>query len=580
MIEDPLTGLALIAVLAVVAQWLGARLNIPSVLFLLLAGLAAGPVIDPDELYGDLLFPGIGLGVAVLLFEGGTSLRWRNLTLGRASVIRLVTIGAAIAWIVGATAAAALLDVDRNVAVLIGAVLVVSGPTVVMPLLRVVRAREPVDSILRWEGIVIDPIGAGLAIVVLDAIVEDRSLPQVILRIVTTFGAGLAVGAVAAFILITSLRRGFIADHLHIPATLAALIAAYAVSNELRPEAGLVAVTLLGMAFANQRGAPAGHIAEFNEHLGTAVLGILFVMLGARVEIDEIVDNLAASAGIAAALILIARPASVLAATVGTDTTWRSRAFLMTLAPRGVVAAAVASLFALELEHNEVDPGPMVPVVFSVVVITVTIASTLAMFGAKRLRIAQPKPTGVALIGGGSFAIAFAEALNRLHVPTIHIGLDEENQPAAFERGQLVYRGRLDSDEFHETVKQVGVSTAVALSGVDYLDSYATERLTAELDSTNLYRLGFEEEPDEAGTSHTVKPSLLMPASMTAQRVAQHMNNGGRVRTVAGPHHPRSGWLTLCRVGQAGNVVFDADPTAAGRDDWLIQLGPGINPDA
>jgi NhaP-type Na+/H+ or K+/H+ antiporter len=578
MIDNPLSGLALIAIAALVAQWLGARVGVPSVLFLLGAGVAVGPVLDPDELYGDVLFSAVGLGVAVLLFQGGTSLRWRELTLGRAPVLRLVTIGAAIAWAVGAIAAAAVLDVDTGIAILIGAVLIVSGPTVMMPLLQVVRAREPVDSILRWEGILIDPIGAALAVVVLDALVEERSPGGIIVRISTTVGAGLAVGALVAAAILWILTRQLISDQLHVPATFAALIAAYAVANELRPEAGLIAATVLGIAFANQRRAPASHIAEFNDNLGTSVLGMLFVVLGARIDLGAVADHLAQSAIIAAALMLIARPVSVIAATIGGRTMWRTRGFLMALAPRGVVAAAVASLFALELEHQGIDPGPLVPVVFTVVVITVTFASLTASFAARRLLIAQPEPHGVALIGGGAFAVAFAGALGRLHVPTIHIGLDEEHQTKAIAKGQRIYDGRIDSDDFHRTTDAMGLSAGVALSGVDHLDRYATERLATTLHTSNLYRLADPTPADDkdAATSHAVDPRLILPDHITAEHLTHLMTNGTTIRTTRGAHRLDAGWLTICRVDRTGTLTFDQDPTTAADTDWLVQLGPDL----
>lgn len=256
MIEEPLTAIVVISLAAFLCQWLAARLAMPSVLFLLAAGIALSGLIDPDELFGELVFTFVGLGVAILLFEGGSSLTWRRLQTGRQTVIRLVTIGALVAWVVGATAAALVLDVDVQVAILIGSILIVSGPTVVMPLLRVVRPREPTASILRWEGIVIDPIGAGLAIVVLDAIIEDRSPARIGLRVVSTFSAGIVVGLAVTALAIVMLGRRLIPDHLQVPAILAAVIASYGLANELRPESGLIAVTVLGLGFANQRSVP------------------------------------------------------------------------------------------------------------------------------------------------------------------------------------------------------------------------------------------------------------------------------------------------------------------------------------
>lgn len=578
MITEPLTAIVVIATAAAACQWLGARLKLPSVLFLLAAGVALSSVLDPDELFGELLFTGVGIGVAVLLFEGGTSLNWQKLEAGRLPVLRLVTIGALVAWAIGAGTAALVLDVDTELAVLIGAILIVSGPTVVMPLLRVVRPREPTGSVLRWEGILIDPVGAALAIVVLDAILEDRSVWRVLLRVVTTFASGVVVGAVISAAMVIALERRLIADHLQVPVTLAAVIAAYGLANELRPEAGLIAVTLLGVAFANQRRAPAAQIVDFNEHLGASVLGMLFIVLGARVEVDEIVDHLGDSLVLVAVLVLVARPLTVVASTLGTPLTWRDRGFLMTLAPRGVVAAAVASLFALELEHNDIDPGPLVPVVFSVVVGTVALAGLTARFAARRLRVAQPEPNGVALVGGGSFAIAIASRLTELGIPVLHVGLDDDEAVEAASLGQLTFQGRLDSEEFPETVASMGIASAIALSGSDHLDGFAIERMGHVVGSANLYGLHDPDAAAEPGTAVTFATQSVLPEGFTAERLARLFEHGANVRAVRGPRHPRSGWLTIMRVDAAGTVVFDDDPTAAAPDDVLIQVGPGLSP--
>jgi len=572
VITEPLTAIAVILGVAAVCQVVSTRLNLPSVLPLLVAGVSLSSVIDPDAILGDLLFTGVGLGVAVLLFEGGTGLHWDRLRQGKVPVLRLVTIGAAIAWVVGTSAAILFLDVDTELAVLIGAILIVSGPTVVMPLLRVVRPRQPTSSILRWEGILIDPVGAGIAIVVLDAIIEQRSPGRILFQVLTTFVAGLAIGGAAAWILLTGLRLRLIPDHLQVPATLAMLVASYAASNSVRPEAGLIAATVLGMAFANQRRAPAAHIAEFNENLGSIILGVLFIVLGARVDLNAIAEYLPASLAIIAALVLVARPASVLASTVGTGLSWRDRWFLMTLAPRGVVAAAVASLFALELEVHGTDPGPLVPVVFTVVVGTVVLTSAGARFAARQLRVARPDPTGVALIGGGDFAIELAAALQSHHVPTIHVGLDDHEATQAAERGQLVYHGRLDSQDFVEAIEAVGVGRALALSGSDHLDGFVTERLAPVIGSGNLYGLRTREHTPELGTAHTVAIQTVLP-EVTTEDIEVLLHDGYRVKVAPG-HAPIPRWLTVGRIDQDDRLIFDGNADNAADTDLLIQFGP------
>lgn len=576
MITDPLSAIAIISVTAITCQWVGSRLGVPSVLFLLVAGVSLSPVMDPDELFGELLFTGIGLGVAVLLFEGGTSLVWRDLSIGREPVLRLVTVGAAAAWMVGSIAAATTLDIGWGLAILTGAVLIVSGPTVVIPLLRVVRPREPVGSTLRWEGIVIDPIGAGVAIVVLDALIEDRSPWRVGLRALSTFGSGAAIGILTSGILISMLARRLVPDHLQVPLVLAGVIGSYGAANAIRPEAGLIAVTVLGITLANQRKAAAHHIAEFNENLGTAILGVLFVVLGARVEFEEIREHLVASLLIVAALVLVARPASVLAATIGTEMSWRERSFLMALAPRGVVAAAVASLFALELEHVGLDPGPLVPVVFTVVVVTVAIAGSTAAFVARRLRVAQPAPNGIALIGGGEFAVDLARALASCAVPTIHIGLDDADAEKALSAGLLVYSDRLDTEMFDETITALGIHAAIALSTTDHLNGYVVERLSTIIDSAEIHGLFDPVNAEAPGTAPVVAHHHVLPEYVTTERLQQLHQRGAHIRVRRGAAHPQSGWLTICRVDNSRNVYFESDPTAASDTDQLIQFGPAL----
>ncbi len=578
MITDPLSALAVLACVAFIAPLVADRIGIPSVILLLGGGVALSGTIDPDEVFGELLFTGVGVGVALLLFEGGLTLNWSQLREGRAVVARLVTFGALLSWGIGSVAAVLVLDVPTEVAILIGAILVVSGPTVVMPLLRVARPREPSASILRWEGILIDPLGAVLAVVVLDAVLEERSTIGIALQAGSTLLAGAAVGVAVAAATLTALRFRVISDHLHGSATLAAVLAGYALANELRPESGLIAATALGMAFANQRRVPVAHIVEFTEGLATTALGMLFVVLGARVSMGEIVDYLPHSFAIAAALVLIGRPLAVLAGTAGSNIDHKNRAFLMVLAPRGVVAAAVASLFAIELEHAGLEPGPMVPVVMTVVTVTVVLAGLTARLAARRLKIAEPKPTGVALIGGGPFAVEFAEQLLRQSIPVIHVALQDEWIDEAVAKGQLVYSGRLDSEDFITTMQKTGVAEAVALSGESHIDTYVLERTARIVGSDHVHGLAVPELDEDSGTDSRIEPKPILPRTFSASRLRFLFGTGLRVRTVHGPRHPRSGWITLCVVTSAGLVRFTDDSTDVAPGDAVVQLGPGLTP--
>lgn len=574
MIEEPLHAIGVILAVAIGCQWLAERLRIPSVLLLLMAGVATGSVIDPDELLGELLFPLVSLGVGILLFEGGLSLRWKQLGAATQPVVRIVTLGVLVTWAVGAIGASTILDLDTDLALLLGAILTVSGPTVVIPLVRAVRPREPSASILRWEGILIDPVGATLAIVVLDTILEEKSTAGIIVLVISTIAAGLVVGVTIGVVLVELLRLHQISDHLQIPVTLAAVVGAFAGADALRPEAGLVATTVVGLVIANQRRTSAGHIYEFNENLGSIVLGVLFIILGARVDLDAVIDEAPAALALLALLILIARPLAVLAATAGTSTGWRDRAFITLMAPRGVVAASVASLFALELEEHGIDPGPMVEVTFVIVVGSVALAAATARLAARWLHVAQPDPTGVALIGGHRFALDLAERLAALRVPVLLVGLDDQQADAAAERGLLTYRGRLDAEDLLDVTKAVGIRTAVALSGTDHLDAYGITRLTEAVGRANVYRLGHD-GADGAGHSD-VSARLVLPDRFTPTLIEELLDDGHTLDTQSADALV-DGWVVICAVTEEGEVKFEADETHRVDGDHLIVLGPGLS---
>ena len=241
-----LIGLAAIFVLGIGAQWLSWRLRIPTILALLLAGFVAGPVtgfIEPESLFGDLLFPVVSLSVAVILFEGGLSLKLSELAEIGKVLRNLIVIGASVAWIFTALMAYLLLDVPISIALLIGAVLVVTGPTVILPLLRQVRPAGQLGSILKWEAILIDPLGATLALLVFEGIKiseTSEATREVAFAIIRTIIVGGGAGLVGALILTLLLRRYWIPDFLQNPVTIMFVVAIFAVSNTLQEESGLL----------------------------------------------------------------------------------------------------------------------------------------------------------------------------------------------------------------------------------------------------------------------------------------------------------------------------------------------------
>ena len=358
---EVLIGLAIIIVFGVAAQVIANRLRLPGVLVLLVAGFIAGPatgILDPDELFGELLFPGVSLTVGLLLFDGGLNLRFREIKAYNSVIFRLVTVGVLITWAIGSVVVSLVTDLDTTTSMLAGAILIVSGPTVVIPILRRIMPDPPSGEILEWEGILIDPIGATIGVVMLGVVIGEKTAGAAATAIVRILASGVGVGIVLVVFATWFLARVNLPAVLRAPTALALAVAAFTVSNLLAPESGLFATTVFGLGLANQRRTPVDDIRTFEEGVGVLAIGSLFVVLGARMPLQAVIDNLVPGLIILAALVLIARPLAVLASVAGSSGITKSDTlFMMALAPRGIVAAASAAVFALELDDEGIVGG-------------------------------------------------------------------------------------------------------------------------------------------------------------------------------------------------------------------------------
>lgn len=489
MHQDLALSIAVIIGAGVCTQWLAGRLRVPSVLLLLPAGILAGPVtglVDPDELFGDALFPLIAIAVGLILFEGGLGLDLAKVRQVGRPVAGLVSVGLAVTWAVGAGAATLLFGFPPSMGVLMGAILVVSGPTVVLPLLASVRLREPVAPVLQWECIVIDPIGAVLAVAVFQAIIDAETGFNPLSVLASSAAVGVAVGVVAGFGLAVLLRRHAVPDRLQSPLTLATVVVCFVAADALSVEAGLFATTVMGVVMANQRLAPVAHIAAFGEDVGLLLLGALFIVLGATIELGAVRAVLLP--GLVLLVVLLAvRPVAVWLATLGSSLTRRDRAYLSLIAPRGVVAAAVAALFSVSLREEGVEgAAELAPAVFCVIIGSVAIASLVASPAARWLRVASAERTGVALVGDEPWLLDLASDLGGNDVPVLLVQLDSDQDDAA-DRGLLSYRGALDDPALDEAMAAVGVGAAVMAVESDAAGSYLVEHLSEALGRGNVY---------------------------------------------------------------------------------------------
>tara|TARA_R110000868_G_scaffold368227_1_gene631212 strand:+ start:46005 stop:47840 length:1836 start_codon:yes stop_codon:yes gene_type:complete len=496
MDEHILVGLASVIALGISAQWLAWRTKLPAILMLLAFGIIAGPVtgfIDPDALMGNLLSPFVSISVAIILFEGGLSLRMSEFRKIGGVVIKLITIGIAITWFLASVAAYLFLDLGVEISVLFGAILIVTGPTVIIPLLRQVRPTETASSIIKWEGIVNDPIGAMMAVLVFEIILAggfESISGKAGLVIVTTIVDGTFFGALGAGIMYLAMKKHWLPDYLQNPVTLMIVVSVFTASNTLQHESGLLAVTVMGIILANQKEIRIKHIIEFKENLQVLLISTLFILLASRLKIEHLEYFNLNSLWFLLALFIIVRPASIFGATFGSQLTFKEKAFLSWMAPRGIVAAAISSIFALRLEEEGYAIAEqLIPYTFIVIISTVTIYGLSALPVARMLGVAKPKPNGVLFLGAHEWSRMIATTLKELGLKVLVADSNWENISKARKSGLNTYYGNILSEYALDEISLDGIGHLMALTPNDEVNSLASISFAEYFGSSNVFQL-------------------------------------------------------------------------------------------
>lgn len=496
MTESVIFGIVLIIFFGISAQWVAWRFKIPAILLLLLTGIVAGPVTDliqPDQLFGTLLFPIISLSVAVILFEGGLSLRFSELKNITDVVRNLVTIGVIITWVLSSVGAYFFLNFSIQLSILLGAILIVTGPTVIIPLLRQVRPSGEVGSILKWEGIVNDPIGAGIAVLVFEMILADGTrsgLGIAVLGGLKTLFFGAVIGIAGALIIYYMLKKHLIPDFLHNPVTLMMVVSVFEASNLFQQESGLFAVTVMGVALANQRDVHVKHIIEFKENLRVILISILFIILASRLTLHDITHISWGSIGFLIFLILIVRPVTVFLSSIGSKLNWRERLFLVGMAPRGIVAAAVSSLFAFQLVANGYSSAElMIPYTFVVIIGTVSIYGLAASPLAKLLGVAKPVPRGFLILGAHNWNQKIALELQKQGVKVLLADINWKHISDARLNGLHTYYGNVLDEYALDEIDLDGIGHLLAMTSNDEVNSLAVLRFMDIFGRSNVFQL-------------------------------------------------------------------------------------------
>ena len=495
---EPSFYVALLIALGAAAQWLAWRVNLPAILPLLLIGFVVGPLtglVHPLEFISEeLLFPAVGLAVGLILFEGGLTLRFPEVREVRRVVLNLISVGALLTWLLVTLASYLLIGLTLPLALLFGALVIVTGPTVIGPLMRSVRAAPRVANILKWEGILIDPIGALVAVLVFEFLLLGNSgsaVGHTLLSLVLFLVVGVVVGGVGGLTFTFLLRRRFIPDYLVNLVALALVFSIYAGANLLAPESGLLATTVMGMVMANLRAPNIGEILTFKEDLSLLFISLLFIVLAANLELGAFVAALSwQSLALVAVIMFMIRPINIFVSTIGSPLSWREKLFLSWIAPRGIVAASVTSLFASRLTRAEVSGAEvLVPLVFIIIVGSVALNSLTAKPVARLLGVAEPEPQGVLLLGAHAVARRLADFLQTEGFTTMLADTNYANIAAARLAGLNAYYGSPLSERADEELRLSGIGTLLALTSNDEANALAAIKFTRTFGGAHVFQL-------------------------------------------------------------------------------------------
>lgn len=535
MDQSVLYTMAAVLVLGVGAQWLAWRLKLPSILPLLAVGILAGPatgLLNPDELFGPILFPMVSLGVALVLFEGGMTLRFRDIRGHGAVVTNLVSWGAVLNWLLIAAGAHYLAGLSGDIAMLFAALMIVTGPTVINPLLRTMRAENSVSQVLRWEGIMIDPVGALIAVLVFQYLLTGQNSLMLFAESVAT---GTFLGLAGAGSLGLVLRRHWVPEYLLNVLTLAWVVMIFAVSDALVHESGLLAVTIMGVLLGNMRNVSVNEILSFKESLSVLIISMLFVVLGARVDPAEIIAT-GWQGVIILVVILAARPLVVWLSTLRSGYRWQQKALIAWVAPRGIVAAAVSSLFAIRLEESgHAGASTLVALTFMVILATVILQSFTARRMTAALGLAEAEPHGMLFVGANSVARALAKALQEQGYRVKLADTSYEETRAARMAGLEVYYGDPISSHADQFLELSGIGRLFAVSRRSRWNTLACMKFRSEFGPLRVFSLRNSEDRKDTERSRIADeyaPPRLFSPDVTFEKLASLLAGGGEIKTI------------------------------------------------
>jgi NhaP-type Na+/H+ or K+/H+ antiporter len=579
--DQILTGVGLTVALAVGSQILAYILRIPAIVVLLPVGFVAGALTDdivPTNIVGSAFEPLVSLAVAVILFDSGVGLDLRRLAgSARRVVTRLIVLGVPITWAIAGVSAGLFLGMSRGAAMMIGVILVVSGPTVVGPLLSFVRPSRRVHTILGWESSVIDPIGGILGALTFHAVIasDPRPFGYEVGQFLASVAVGLAGGAVGIALLWLLLRHIGLSEVLGTSGTLATVVAVAAACDIARDDTGLIAAIVMGIALANLPGFDVPARRPFFETIIQLVVGLLFISISATVTPESVGDVLLPTLGLVAVLVLVARPLVALVATLRTDLSTGERAFIGWMDPRGIVAAATASTFSASLVNDGV-PGAsdILPATFLVIVGTVTLYGLTAVFVARRLGVTRSTASLPLIVGGSEWVIDLARAFRAQGLEVLMWAGAHRQRRRIQGAGLPLAPGRLVADATGSGAELEGITSVLLLTEEDDFNALAAVALEGTLDG-GVYRVAAPSQ-DVGVVAPFTQGELLFRDPLTGVEIARRHREGAEVvvrRSDQGLPEGAEPLFVVHPGGQLDPVTADTTPEPQ-QGDMLVLLGP------
>lgn len=416
----------LIGACGIGAQWIAWRWKIPAIVVMLAVGVLIGPATDvlkPQAVFGDLLEPIVAAAVALILFEGGLSLHFARLVDAEKSVKRLVTVGGPLVWGLATLCGHYIGGLSWASAAVLGGILIVTGPTVIIPLLRQASLKRRPAEILRWEAIVNDPVGALAAVLAFElaiATYSSQSLSATLGHMALGTAVAIAIGYLGAWLLLLALRKGHIPEYLKVPVMIVAVLITYTLPNSLLHESGLLAVTVMGVVLGNSTVASLDEIRRFKENITVLLVSAVFILLAADVDLGTLMSLSWREIAFVLMVLLVVRPLAVFVSLIGTGLPLSEKLIVGWIGPRGVVAVAIAGLFGSRMvELGIEDAAILPPLAFAIVAVTVVFHGFSLEPLSRHFKLRSTTTRGLLIVGANPFSRKLAEAIQSTGRPVM-----------------------------------------------------------------------------------------------------------------------------------------------------------------